>query len=169
MNKKFKHILIAIGLLSNISNSNASIVTWTFDNISFERNGFASYILNGTLGYDVDTNTFSNSTLVGFPSNTIGGTNAIVLNNTSNANGLSFSNALFPSGSLTFLTPLTNSGGTVFLSNGNFTSSGSSWLLRSEQSISAPLTSAVPEPEIYALMLAGLGLMGFTARRKVSK
>lgn len=30
----------------------------------------------------------------------------------------------------------------------------------------APPVSAVPEPETYAMMLAGLGLLGFAARRK---
>jgi hypothetical protein len=29
-----------------------------------------------------------------------------------------------------------------------------------------PIITAVPEPEIYAMMLAGLGLMGFVARRR---
>lgn len=32
----------------------------------------------------------------------------------------------------------------------------------------APAASAVPEPEAYAMMLAGLGLVGFAARRKLS-
>lgn len=32
-----------------------------------------------------------------------------------------------------------------------------------------PITSAVPEPETYAMMLAGLGLMGVVARRRKSK
>ncbi len=31
------------------------------------------------------------------------------------------------------------------------------------------VTSAVPEPETYALMLAGLGLLGFSSRRKLAK
>lgn len=30
-------------------------------------------------------------------------------------------------------------------------------------------TPPIPEPETYALMLAGLGLIGFVARRKPSK
>lgn len=30
----------------------------------------------------------------------------------------------------------------------------------------APLTTVVPEPETYAMMLVGLGLLGFTARRR---
>ena len=30
----------------------------------------------------------------------------------------------------------------------------------------APVVSAVPEPETYAMLLAGLGLVGFTARRR---
>ena len=31
---------------------------------------------------------------------------------------------------------------------------------------SVPITTPVPEPETYVLMLAGLGLLGFVARRR---
>ena len=34
---------------------------------------------------------------------------------------------------------------------------------------SHPITTAVPEPETYAMMLAGLGLLGFAARRRKQK
>jgi hypothetical protein len=33
-------------------------------------------------------------------------------------------------------------------------------------SVHAQFTSAVPEPEIYAMMMAGLGLLGYVTRRK---
>ena len=57
---------------------------------------------------------------------------------------------------------------------------GSSTLLRFESigPVSAPtygsyldnvsVTTAVPEPESYAMMLLGLGLLGFMARRKTA-
>lgn len=43
---------------------------------------------------------------------------------------------------------------TYFRGNASFTS------------INAPITAAVPEPETYAMTLAGLGLVGFMARRR---
>jgi hypothetical protein len=38
-----------------------------------------------------------------------------------------------------------------------------------EWSTRVAVTSAIPEPETYAMLLAGLGLMGFVARRRKLK
>jgi hypothetical protein len=169
--KKFLSVLVLTVVFG--ANAIAAVITWTFDDILFDRDGFNPSALRGSLSYDADTNTFSNSTLetvVAFngivPDFAIGN-KVTVNNNSSTASFLSFSNVAFSSASLAFLTPLTNNGGTVFLTSGNLTtSSGSIWSLRNEQSISAPLTSAVPEPETYGMMLLGLGLITFVARRK---
>lgn len=37
------------------------------------------------------------------------------------------------------------------------------------QGLSGPVVTSVPEPETYAMMLAGLGLLGFVARRRKQK
>ena len=50
--------------------------------------------------------------------------------------------------------------GQVVVANWTGSSSGSA------QVNDAPFISAVPEPETYAMLLAGLGLIGFTARRR---
>ncbi|MFA9217221.1 MAG: FxDxF family PEP-CTERM protein [Sphingomonadaceae bacterium] len=50
----------------------------------------------------------------------------------------------------------------TFLAAGNSDSYGTSL-------DSVSLTSAVPEPETYGMLLAGLGLVGFAARRKAAK
>ena len=49
----------------------------------------------------------------------------------------------------------------------NLTSLDPNFILTDEGGRSAAL--AVPEPETYAMLLAGLGLMGFTARRRKQK
>lgn len=81
----------------------------------------------------------------------------------------------------TLLTPTAlvgNTGGTWQTYNQNLTALGASTVLRFESigPVSAPtygsyldnvsVMAAVPEPETYAMMLLGLGLLGFMARRK---
>ena len=83
----------------------------------------------------------------------------------------------------TLLTPTAlsgNTGGTWQSFSQNVTALGASTLLRFESvgPVSAPtygsyldnvsVTTAVPEPESYAMMLLGLGLLGFMARRKTA-
>lgn len=76
---------------------------------------------------------------------------------------------------LTFTSALTNGGGTVELRTGAYSASGS-WECNNCAIIrtvtdglvsTIPVSvSAVPEVETYALLLAGLGLIGATARRR---
>ena len=81
----------------------------------------------------------------------------------------------------TLLTPTAlvgNTGGTWQTYSQNLTALGASTVLRFESigPVSAPtngsnldnvsVMAAVPEPETYAMMLLGLGLLGFMARRK---
>jgi hypothetical protein len=42
-------------------------------------------------------------------------------------------------------------------------------LSKNTLAVNIELTSAVPEPETYAMMLAGLGLLGWVGRRRNQK
>jgi hypothetical protein len=53
--------------------------------------------------------------------------------------------------------------GWVKLTNGV---AGAGGTMQGTYPISQSITAAVPEPETYAMMLAGLGLLGFVARRR---
>ena len=58
-----------------------------------------------------------------------------------------------------------SSGGHLLTNSYGFLASGSSVGGYGSYSLDANIT-AVPEPETYAMLLAGLGLLGFTARRR---
>jgi len=59
---------------------------------------------------------------------------------------------------------LANASVSVFFSDGSF---GTASLVQQDWNVSQDLViGAVPEPETYAMLLAGLGLLGFAARRR---
>jgi len=68
------------------------------------------------------------------------------------------------SGTLGAPSSLANASVSVYFSDGSF---GTAELLEQEWNVSQDLViTAVPEPETYAMLLAGLGLLGFAARRR---
>lgn len=148
--------LMSIGSVS----ANAAIIKWTLSDITFIREGFGSSSIFGSFEYDADTNTFSNISLKT-------GSNFRTLEiDKANSNATAMNFFLPPvggsAGRLNFASALTDAGGTVALTSGNF----NSWTLRPGQFISAPVTTAVPEPASWALMIGGFALTGATMRRR---
>ncbi len=152
----------------------AAADTWYLSGVAFNDGSSAS----GSFDYDASTatvNAFNLSTTAGvLPAFTYDTSNSYV--STWLMNNLSW---VSPAGNrylaLTFTTALTNGGGTVDLRTGPYSSSGS-WecdncaIVRTvtDGSVSTiPVAlSAVPEVETYALLMAGLGLIGAAARRR---
>jgi hypothetical protein len=72
---------------------------------------------------------------------------------------------------LTFISPLTDGGGAVEIRRGGYAASGS-WehvdgLINRDVLYGS--ISAIPEVETYAMLLAGLGLIGMVARRRLPR
>ena len=175
-------LAIAALVLASVP-AQATPVTWTLSGI-FNDGATAS----GSFVWDADTNTspiFSISTTGG----TLG---AFTYDNSSsylfahpfsNANDYVWAkNDVSRYIDLDFATPLTNAGGThalltanPFAPGGGFQNNTASWECDNCASVpyfvegSVTSVSAVPEPETYAMMLAGLGLLGFAARRRKQK
>ena len=162
---KFKTLVLAASLvaasLSTSANASGSITT-TSDGYSFT--GFS----NGSSFDDFLSFTVSSSDIVGALSGTVkkGLGNNITFTqfdivnaaHTVLVDGSTFGGGKSAFGSLDG----TVGAGTYFLHIAG-TNIGSA-----QYSGTLSITSAVPEPETYGMMLAGLGLMGFVARRRKS-
>lgn len=142
----------------------ASIVKWTITDIAFDKEYFQSNHLFGSFEYDQSTNIFSSIDL-GFKSDSACCWSVGVITATSNASTLNLSTVGY--GGSTFhidlASPMTDAGGVIAVKSGNF---GSDRMVRAGQSISAPVTSPVPEPVTWALMLAGFAMVGGVMRRR---
>ncbi|MGK5031302.1 PEP-CTERM sorting domain-containing protein [Janthinobacterium sp. DSP2-3-3] len=172
----------------------SSVTGWTSSasgNSAFEiqkgatqggQGGFNPVAANGTQYLELNTDQLTSvSQAIG---TTAGGTYALSFAYSGRPNTAGGANSLMNVywGS-TLLTPTAlvgNTGGVWQSYNQNLTALGSSTVLRFESigPVSAPtygsyldnvsVMAAVPEPESYAMMLLGLGLLGFMARRKTA-
>jgi len=153
-----KKALIGLSFMSLINVANAVPVTWTLDST---QTGYSFAQTFGIFTFDADTNTYANVNMR-FSTNVslVFGINA----GSDSANGFSYGSqggtGIF---TLNFDTPLSNAGGVVTgTGSNNVQGSPTYWSF----SVHSPVTTPVPEPESFALIFAGLGLIGFAARRK---
>ena len=177
--KSIKAYLVALPLLLGFlltAPVQAAAINWTLSGVTFDDGGTASGIFStdsgtgGLLSWDITTTT--GSTLSGFHydsstsllfGNDYFGPNSFIVAENNITRYIHFS----------FVNPL-NVGGVNPLHTGfnDLNLATSSWecdncfALRAVTAGSAISVSAVPEPETYAMMLAGLGLLGFAARRR---
>jgi hypothetical protein len=131
------------------SHSGTGIFTDTFDFGSFANQSLASASLSATLvGFAVKSGYSLISGSLGSANLTFGtqGTKITTL--------YSFDDLMFSGPLLLTITGKTINGGGSFGGTVNVVNGA------------VPIPSPVPEPETYAMMLAGLGLLGFAARRK---
>jgi hypothetical protein len=150
----------AATLLGSV-NANAAVLTWTLSDLSFDLDGFQSQHIDGAFDYDQSTNMFSNVNLSWRNDYsccwTVGITTA-----TSTASALDIFSAGIGGGHISLASPLTDAGGVIAVASGSL----NGWMLRSDQSISAPVSSAVPEPASWALMIGGFALVGAATRSR---
>lgn len=172
--------LLAAALLATPLVAQAIPVTWTLSGVTFTGGGTAS----GSFDFDASLNDETAYSNVSITTTTVGafsGSSAYY-GAGFNPNESRMFDPLNNDGhwlSLRFDTALTSFGGTSVLTNaGGFASTETfsadeynpeSQLTRYVTAGSVttlPLVTAVPEPETYALMLAGLAAVGFAAKRR---
>ena len=166
--------LLAAALLATPLVAHAIPVTWTLSGVTFTGGGTAS----GSFDFDADLGSYSNVALTTTAGGSFGDSSyanaAYGLSATYLSSNTGCGSACQLTLSLTFASELTNAGGTSSLSadsNEFYYLDDGDELFDARQrfidagEVSAPV-AAVPEPETYALMLAGLAAVGFTAKRR---
>lgn len=175
---KYKYDITGIG--------SGNIGAYTFTNQSFDISFVGSPGVNATQIDPLDiaqlnisgfgTTTFNILTRVGIASGF-----GVYFGNTGSSayGGLDLLDFEFTSSKLTSLDQIFSIPGASFFVNNQFkdipsslgamTLNASGDVIFSDSAVSATPQSAVPEPESYAMLLTGLGLMGFMRRRKSGK
>jgi hypothetical protein len=164
--KLIQKSLLALALVGTITSANATLVDWTFTNTTLSFSGMSGSI-TGSFTYDADTNSYSNFYAV----SSFGGDFRSFTQNDSDSFTLGGGSASPYILDFTVNNPFTNNGGTVNFTGATIGTLGGEYVRAAGSLVGVPqaTASAVPEPETYAMFLAGLGLMGFAGRRKATK
>jgi|GEM_PF-3887731 hypothetical protein len=160
---KLKLFLLSVSLMLSVS-ANAAVFTYTFDAGSyFDFGGGNSYSPSGTFQFD---DVLNQVTSVDFyqiqtgtgPTGPFHFTSAI----TNSASDVAFFDQIGESSGFIFENSLAN-GGTIRILSASYSYLGTSYPILAGGSVS---TTTVPEPEVNAILMIGLALMGFVASRR---
>lgn len=172
-----KKVVLAIALAAASGLTQAAPITWTLSGVTFVDLSTAS----GSFSYDAATQTYvswnitttptvnrflnGNTSLLGATYTTNSLTNAST-SYFQNPSSFGVKNLAGNSFGLNFSQPLTAAGGSVALLSFAKGFEFAGFNSRSVTAGSVFAAAPVPEPETYALMVAGLGVLGAALRRK---
>jgi hypothetical protein len=174
-NAKFKILGIVLASLFSASYANANTYDLNFISGTYDLSATitTNNVLNSVGGFDI-------TAITGSITNGIGAITALVLNpnqpNPTTNFGFSYNNVLFPTSQpfdINGVLFTANAGTTTWNLWGTSTRGDYELFTYASQSVPNGVDvhgtlsiTAVPEPENYAMIVAGLGLMGFVARRR---